>query len=179
MISAYGLFRLILIILTVWTVFEGFALATGAFSAVDAGADRTAERMLGGLMIVLGGVYAMLAWQRERYRLLLWVPFAAQAAIVAPLLFSFDADRLLLLVISSVFLVLMVYVWWRSRDIDDPEDGEWDDEEDEDTYLAGLDDEDEVAVPTPRTSTTRAPTPVPAPSRDPSRRSGRFRKRDG
>ncbi len=183
-ISAQGLFRLILIILTVWTLFEGFALATGAFSAVDAGSDRTAERMLGGMMIVLGGVYAMLAWQRERYRLLLWVPFAAQAAIVAPLLFSFDADRLLLLVISSLFLVLMVYVWWRSREIDDLDEDEWDEEgeeEDDDTYLAHLDEEDELPAPKPRTATARgarASTIEAPPSRDPARRPGRFRKRD-
>ena len=112
-ISAEGAFRVVLVLLTAWTLFEGFALATGAISAVDAGTDRTAERMLGGLMIVLGGVYAMIAWQRQRYRLLLWVPFAAQIAIVVPLSFSFDADRILLLVISSIFLVLMVYVWSR------------------------------------------------------------------
>ena len=36
-INAHSLFRLLLILLTVWTVFEGVALATGAFSAVDAG----------------------------------------------------------------------------------------------------------------------------------------------
>ena len=175
-ISAQGLFRLVLVILTVWTLFEGFALATGAFSAVDAGSDRTAERMLGGMMIVLGGVYAMLAWQRERYRLLLWVPFAAQAAIVAPLLFSFDADRLLLLVISSLFLVLMVYVWWRSREIDDLDED--DEAEGEDKYFAELEEEEELPTPKPRTATVRAPSLEPPPSRDPARRPGRFRRRD-
>jgi hypothetical protein len=129
MISSHGTFRLILIALSVWTFFEGFALTTSILSPVDVGTDRTAERMLGGLMLVLAGVYAMIAWQRERYRLLLWVPFAAQVAIILPLLFALP-DGALLLVISAIFLAAMCYVWWQSRDIDLGSD-EYDDEEDE------------------------------------------------
>jgi|CXWL01.1.fsa_nt_gi hypothetical protein len=186
-ISAEGAFRVVLVLLTAWTLFEGFALATGAISAVDAGTDRTAERMLGGLMIVLGGVYAMIAWQRQRYRLLLWVPFAAQIAIVVPLLFSFDADRILLLVISSIFLVLMVYVWYRSRDLEEPyneaeeyEDEEEDGEDEEDEASAA--DQRQLAVgrpvrrsaPPPAAPSTRSPSP-----REPARRPNKFRRRDG
>lgn len=177
-IDAHSLFRILLVLLTIWTVFEGVALATGAFSAVDAGTDRTAERMLGGLMIVFGGIYAMLAWRRAQYRLLLWVPFAVQLAIVVPLLLSFDGDRVLLLVISSAFLVLMLYVWWQSRDIEDPfddyeeEDEEYEDEEEEadpdaelEEYADGEDEE--------------PPPPQRAPSSAQSSRAGKFRKRDG
>lgn len=179
-INAHSLFRILLILLTVWTVFEGVALATGAFSAVDAGSDRTAERILGGLMIVFGGIYAMLAWRRGQYRLLLWVPFAVQLAIVVPLLLSFDGDRVLLLVISSAFLVLMLYVWWQSRDIEDPyedyeeeEEVEEEDEEDADAELEEYaDGEEEEEPPPPR----RAPSSAPPP---PTQRAGRFRKRDG
>jgi hypothetical protein len=166
MISAYGAFRLLLIVLTVWTFFEGFALTTGALSPVDAGTDRTAERILGGLMVVLGGVYGMLAWQRERYRLLLWVPFAAQLAIVVPLLFDLEGDSLLLLVISTTFLVLMVYVWWRSRDIEEAEDTEED----------LLDEEDATPARTARGGQSSRATEA---RREVGRRAGRFRRRDG
>ena len=93
-ISSHGAFRALLVLLSVWTFFEGFALTTGVFDPVDVGTDRTAERMLGGLMLVLAGVYATIAWHRERYRLLLWVPFAAQVAIVVPLLFSLPGGEL-------------------------------------------------------------------------------------
>ena len=179
-INAHSLFRILLILLTIWTVFEGVALATGAFSAVDAGSDRTAERILGGLMIVFGGIYAMLAWRRGQYRLLLWVPFAVQLAIVVPLLLSFDGDRVLLLVISSAFLVLMLYVWWQSRDIEDPYDEYEEDEELEEEYEEDADAElEEYAVgeegeePPPA---RRAPSSSPPP---PTQRAGRFRKRDG
>ena len=92
-------------------------------------------------------------------------------AIVVPLLFSFDRDRILLLVISSAFLVLMVYVWWQSKDVEDPYqdiDEEVEDES-EDADLeryADYGDEDE-APPRPRTS------------RAPPSRAGRFRKREG
>jgi hypothetical protein len=125
---------------------------------VDVGTDRTAERMLGGLMLVLAGVYATIAWHRERYRLLLWVPFAAQVAIVVPLLFALPGGELLL-VISSVFLALMLYVWWQSRDI---ELGGNDYDEDEDDDDEELDDEEDEE-------------PVPPVS---ERRTGKFRRRD-
>lgn len=172
-VNAHALFRLLLILLAAWSIFEGVALATGAFSAVDAGTDRTAERMLGGMMIVLGGVYGMLAWRRGQYRLLLWVPFAAQIAIVVPLLFSFDRDRILLLVISSAFLVMMLYVWWQSRDIDDPygtydddEYAEGDDEEGEDEDLADYADSDDEDDPPAKRASTQS-------------RTARFRRREG
>jgi hypothetical protein len=118
--------------------------------------------MLGGLMLVLAGVYATIAWHRERYRLLLWVPFAAQGAIVVPLLFSLPGGELLL-VISSVFLALMLYVWWQSRDIELGGDAFDEDEEDEDF------EEDDGA---------EEPEPPVAQGKDSGRRAGRFRRRD-
>jgi hypothetical protein len=157
-LSSHGTFRFILIALAVWTLFEGFALTTSILSPVDVGTDRTAERMLGGLMLVLGGLYLMIAWHRERYRLLLWVPFAAQVAIVVPLLFALP-DGALLLVISSIFLGAMTYVWWQSRDVElgSSYDDASDDDEDWDEELD--------AEPEPEPSSA-------------SRRSGRFRRRD-
>lgn len=171
-ISAEGAFRLLLILLTIWTLFEGIALATGAFSPVDAGTDRTAERMLGGLMMVLGGVYAMIAWQRERYRLLLWVPFAAQLAIVVPLLIAFP-DGALLLVISGMFLALMCYVWWRSRELEETIDYESEGDEaaeDGEATTPGNEARSRAALSRPITR--------PAAAQESTRRPRSFRRRD-
>jgi len=176
-LSAQGAFRAVLLALTLWTLFEGFALATGALSPVDTGEGRTAERILGGLMIVLGGVYAVIAWQRERYRLLLWVPFAAQLAIVVPLLFEFpDNDSMGLLIISSLFLALMCYVWWRSRELqDDFDDEAWDEDLDEDAEEDQYAD-DEYDEP-PHPATPRAPSREQGPAPG-ARKQGKFRRRD-
>jgi len=171
-ISAEGAFRLLLILLTVWTLFEGVALATGAFSPVDSGTDRTAERMLGGLMIVLGGVYAMIAWQREHYRLLLWVPFAAQLALVVPLLIAFP-DGALLLVISGMFLALMCYVWWRSRELEETIDYDDDEDTDDSGADASLPVRDAATGARSQPATGRAKPP-----QESARRTRSFRRRD-
>ena len=165
-ISAEGAFRLLLVLLTIWTLFEGFALATGALSPVDPGTDRTSERILGGLMIVLGGVYAMIAWRRDQYRLLLWVPFASQLAIVVPLVLSFP-DGAPLLVISGMFLALMCYVWWRAREMEQAMD--FDDEDDDE--IEDVDVRREAA-----SSTAQAKRGADA--HEPGRRPRSFRRRD-
>ena len=86
-ISAAGAFRLILVLLAIWSFFEGFALFTGGLSALSLGGNdrRTAEQIIGAQMIVFVPVYALLAWQREKYRLLIWVPYGAQLAIIVPI----------------------------------------------------------------------------------------------
>jgi len=115
-ISATGAFRLLLILLAVWTFFEGFALFTGGLHALSLGGnDRTAEQIIGAQMICFVPAYALLAWQRDRYRLLIWVPYGAQLAIVLPttwgLLFRGDADGLLLLVVSLAVLLVLRDRW--------------------------------------------------------------------
>lgn len=121
-ISAYGAFRLLIILLAIWSFIEGFALFTGGFEALTFGGnDRTAERVIGGQLIVFVPVYALLAWQRERYRLLIWVPYGAQLAIILPTAWSLlhgDTDGLLLLVVSSMFFALLFYFWWHSHPLD-------------------------------------------------------------
>jgi hypothetical protein len=144
-ISAYGAFRLLIILLAIWSFIEGFALFTGGLNALTFGGnDRTAERVVGAQLIVFVPVYALLAWQRERYRLLIWVPYGAQLAIILPTLWSLlhgDTDGLLLLVVSSMFFALLFYFWWHSHPLDffRPGDGEeegfeeeYEEEEDED-----------------------------------------------
>ncbi len=142
-ISAYGAFRLLIILLAIWSFIEGFALFTGGLNALTfGGGDRTAERVVGAQLIVFVPVYALLAWQRERYRLLIWVPYGAQLAIILPTLWSLlhgDTDGLLLLVVSSMFFALLFYFWWHSHPLDffQPGDGDSDEEEYDD------DDEDD------------------------------------
>ncbi len=173
-ISATGAFRLLLVLLAVWTFFEGFALVTGGLGALSLGGnDRTAEQIIGTQMIVFVPVYALLAWQRERYRLLIWVPYGAQLAIILPttwgLLFRGDADGLLLLVVSLTFFALLFYFWWHSHPLDffsDSEEGY--DEEGEDAD--GEEDEDA------HDASSAAHRPVRA--RDVARRPGHFRRRD-
>ncbi len=121
-ISAYGAFRLLIILLGAWTFLEGFALLTGGLDALSLGGhDRTAEQIVGAQMIALVPVYGLLAWQRDRYRLLIWVPYGAQLAIVVPTgwgLLHADGDGALLFVVSLIFFVLLFYFWWHSHPLD-------------------------------------------------------------
>jgi len=134
-ISAYGAFRLLIILLAIWSFIEGFALFTGSFDALTFGGhDRTAERVIGAQLIVFVPVYALLAWQRERYRLLIWVPYGAQLAIILPTLLSLlhgRTDGLLLLVVSASFFTLLFYFWWHSHPLDFFQAGEEEVEEEE------------------------------------------------
>jgi hypothetical protein len=121
-ISAYGAFRLLIILLAIWSFLEGFALFTGSFSALTLGGqDRTAERVIGAQMIVLVPVYGLLIWRRDQYRLLIWVPYGAQLAIMLPTaigLLRGDTDGILLLFVSAFFFVLLFYFWWHSHPLD-------------------------------------------------------------
>jgi len=121
-ISAYGAFRLVVVLLAIWSFIEGFSLFTGSFDALTLGGhDRTAERIIGAQMIVLVPVYALLVWRRDRYRLLIWVPYVAQLAIILPIAWSAlqgDTDGLLLMLVSVIFFALMFYFWWQSHPLD-------------------------------------------------------------
>jgi hypothetical protein len=156
-ISAYGAFRLLIILLAIWSFIEGFALFTGGLNALTFGGnDRTAERVVGAQLIVFVPVYALLAWQRERYRLLIWVPYGAQLAIILPTLWSLlhgDTDGLLLLVVSSMFFALLFYFWWHSHPLDffQPGDGE---EEEFEEYEEEEDEADERADGAPQRPAT-------------------------
>lgn len=171
-VSAAGAFRLLLILLAIWTFFEGFALFTGGLSALSLGGnDRTAEQIIGAQMICFVPAYALLAWQRDRYRLLVWVPYGAQLAVVLPtawgLLKHGDTDGLLLLVVSLTFFALLFYFWWHSHPLDffsNPDDAEEYDDDD-----VEVDDDDDGAPPASRRR----------PLRDAARKPGRFRRRDG
>jgi hypothetical protein len=170
-ISAYGAFRVLLVMLTLWTFFEGFALLTGGLSALSFGGnDRTAERVVGAQMIVFVPAYVMLAWRRDQYRLLIWMPYAAQLAVIVPTAWALlrgDYHGVLMLVVSLTFFVLLFYFWWHSHPVDyftsdedaDDEEGAADDEEEED-------------------ATESSATRPPARAREVVKRPGKFRRRE-
>lgn len=176
-ISATGAFRLLLVLLAIWTFFEGFALFTGGLSALTLGGqDRTAEQIIGAQMICFVPVYGLIAWQRERYRLLIWVPYGAQLAVVVPvtwgLLFRGDADGLLLLIVSLTFGVLMFYFWWHSHPLDFFSGG------DEDEYGDAEEDDDDDGTDADDAGEGRRSSQRPMRAREVARRPGRFRRRD-
>lgn len=168
-IGAYGAFRLLLILLAIWSFIEGFALFTGGFQALTFGGnDRTAERVVGAQLIVFVPVYGLLAWRQEQYRLLIWVPYGAQLAIIVPTAWALlqgDTDGLLLLVVSATFFALLFYFWWQSHPMDFFQPGEAE-EFDEEEPPDGPYDRDEPEEP-------GAP---PGPPDEASRRERRYRR---
>lgn len=121
LVSAQATFRLLLILLAVWTFFAGFSMLTQGVGALSFGRDDAgAERVIGAQMLMLVPLYALLAWRRREYRLLLWVPYVAQVAVILPVLWELlfgdgDADGLLLFIVAAIFLALLVYVRWSSH----------------------------------------------------------------
>ena len=71
--------------------------------------------------MVLAPFYGLLAWNRERYRMLLWVPYAVQTAVVVVTVLNMvtgDPDfveGLLPLTVAATFLTLLVFVWRAGR----------------------------------------------------------------
>lgn len=140
-ISAYGAFRVLMVLLAIWTFFAGFSLLTQGVGALSfGGGDGATERVVGGHMIMLVPIYALLAWRRDQYRLLIWMPYAAQLAIILPTFFDLVlsrdrdfGDAALILIVSIIFFVLLVYFWWSSHPADffaigEPEEAAIDDE---------------------------------------------------
>jgi hypothetical protein len=126
-VSAYGAFRLVLVLLAIWTFFAGFSLMTGVDALSLVGSD-TAERVAGAQMLVLAPLYGLLAWRRDQYRLMLWIPYAAQTGYIVAIIWSGLDDGFLLLIVSVIFLALLIYVWWSSHppgfvEPDEEEDG--------------------------------------------------------
>ncbi len=163
-VTNYGAFRVILIVLAIWSFFEGFALFTGGLAGLSFGGSRSAQAAVGGHMIIMSALYALLAWQRERYRLLIWTPFAGQLALIIPTFFALisgNAHGLLLLIISCIFFVLLVYFWWERPMGLGPAP-----EDDDEAFLDEPDDDD-----TPEAGTSAGPHAPRRPQR-------RFRRRD-
>ncbi len=150
-ISAYGAFRVLIILLAIWTFFAGFSLLTHALSVLSFGGSKggtSAGRVVGGHLLVLVPIYGLIAWRRDEYRMLLWVPYAAQLAVILPTLWDLFISRdrsfgdgALMLIVSLIFFVLLVYFWRSSHPL-----GHFQPAEEEDEYgeEAGEDEEGEV-----------------------------------
>jgi hypothetical protein len=170
-VSAYGLFRVLLVLLAVWTFFAGFSLLTRGLGALSLGADNeAAERIIGAHMLMLVPVYALLVWRRQAYRFFVWVPYAAQLAIVVPALWELVlgdheiGDGALLYIVSTIFLVMLVYVSLSSKQLtgefipDGDEDEEWDEEDEDGEPLEDEEEEDDLDAEAPARGVRRAPS---------------------
>lgn len=127
-ISAQSALRLLLVLLAIWTAFSGLALvffqdaaAATIGGGLEGGEGEAAQRLLGVHLLVLAPIYGLLVWEPQRFRLLLWVPYAAQGGVVAVTAFdilTLDRDFLdgaLPLIVAAAFLVALVYVWRAGR----------------------------------------------------------------
>ncbi len=123
-ISAQSAMRLLLALLALWTLLSGLTLtffqdASGATigGGLEGGEGEAAQRLLGVHLLVLAPIYGLLSWEPQRYRLLVWLPFAAQGGVVIATLYDIltgDRDFIdgaLPLFVAGVFFVLLVYVW--------------------------------------------------------------------
>jgi hypothetical protein len=162
-ISAYGAFRLLMVLLAVWTFFAGFSLLTQGIGAISIGGDAGAERVAGAQLIVIAPIYGLIAWRREQYRQLLWLPYAGQLAIIVPVLYDLLANRdghgALILIVSLIFFALLVYLWWSSHPLEhfagfgEEEEEEWEEEEEPEEE----DEEPEEPPPGPSAGGRRPP----------------------
>jgi len=133
-INAESAQRVVLVLLAMWTLLSGLAL-TFFQDASDAtigggmrgGQGAAAQRLLGVHLLVLAPLYALLAWEPRRFRLLLWVPYAAQAGVVLTTIYDIAsgdrsfADAALPLIVAIVFLALLLYVTFAGRNAVDPD----------------------------------------------------------
>ncbi len=123
-LSARGALRLLLALLALWTVLSGLTLtffqdasAATIGGGLEGGEGGAAQRLLGVHLLVLAPIYGLLAWDPQRYRLMLWVPYAAQGGVVAAMAFDIITgdrdfqDGALPLLVAAIFFVLLVYVW--------------------------------------------------------------------
>jgi hypothetical protein len=127
-INAESAQRLVLVLLALWTLLSGLALtffqdASDATigGGLEGGQGAAAQRLLGVHLLVLAPVYGLIAWEPQRFRLLLWVPYAAQGGVVATTLYDIArGDRsftggALPLIVAIVFFVLLLYVTFGAR----------------------------------------------------------------
>ena len=128
-ISAQSTLRLLVGLLALWTLLSGLALtffqdasAATIGGGLKGGEGEAAQRLLGVHLLVLAPIYGMLAWEPQRFRLLLWVPYAAQIGVVVAMAFDLVTgargftDAALPLIVALIFLVLLLYVTFGARE---------------------------------------------------------------
>ena len=133
-INAESAQRMVLVLLALWTLISALALtffqsasAATIGGGLHGGQGAAAQRLLGVHLLVLAPLYGLLAWEPRRFRLLLWVPYAAQTGVVAATIFDIAtrdrsfADAALPLIVAIVFLALLLYVTFAGRNaIEEP-----------------------------------------------------------
>jgi hypothetical protein len=128
-INAQSTLRLLVGLLALWTLLSGLTLtffqdasAATIGGGLKGGEGEAAQRLLGVHLLVLAPIYGLLAWEPQRFRLLLWVPYAAQTGVVAAMAFDLVTgardftDAALPLIVALIFLVLLLYVTFGARE---------------------------------------------------------------
>src|SRR4051812_38731198 len=91
-ISTHLLLRIIIALIGVWSLAEGVVLVgfhSAGSGALGAGVnDHAGQRLVGVHMLILGPAYFLIAWRLRRYLALIWLPFAAQAAVAIMVAYS-------------------------------------------------------------------------------------------
>ena len=113
--------RVVIVLVAVWDLFAGLVLL--AFHGASRGAlgagveDEAGQRLLGAHLLVLVPVYLTLAWRPQRFLPLLWLPFAAQGAVVLVIGYNMlegdtdVGDGLLAFAVSLIFVLMLGFLW--------------------------------------------------------------------
>jgi hypothetical protein len=120
-IGARLLIRLLLVQTAVWSLVAGIVLVgfqgAGA-DALGAGvADEPGQRLAGAHLLVLAPAYVLMAWHTDRYNGLLWLPIAAQFAVVLAVGYSIVngatdfEDGVIAAVVSGMLGLLLAFAW--------------------------------------------------------------------
>lgn len=120
-ISTRLLTRLIIGLIAIWSLVAGIVLVGfhgASSSALGAGVtDEAGQRLVGAHLLVLVPAYVLLLWQLDRYQALLWLPFAAQVAVVLAVGYSILTgatdfeDGILAVAVSAILAGLLGFVW--------------------------------------------------------------------
>ena len=120
-ISTRLLLRIIILLIAIWSFIAGVVVV--AFHGASSGAlgagveDEAGQRLVGAHLLVLVPAYLLLAWRPERLPAMLWLPFAAQLAIVLAVGYNIltgetdFSDGILAVAVGGIFVVLLAFVW--------------------------------------------------------------------
>jgi hypothetical protein len=120
-ISTRLLMRILICLIATWSFLAGIVLV--AFHGAGSGAlgagvtDRAGQRLVGAHLLLLVPVYLLIAWRPERYKSLLWLPFAGQLVLALSVGYGILAgetdfgDGILALAVGTIFVVLLGFVW--------------------------------------------------------------------
>lgn len=115
-ITMRHLFQILLALLAAWTFVAGVlvAIVGGGAARVLTGVEDNpvATHLIGAHFLLIAPVYVIMLKNLDRYRWLVWFPFAAQAAVLIPALYDVFAgdrdfaDAVIPILISTAFLLV-------------------------------------------------------------------------